>query len=299
MIGMRGMGLLVGLAVLVPRLVASQTTHHHVGMARPPSAGDEEFVRQVRATTLRYHHLDSAIVDGFRRVGPDIPTLGEHWVSIGRIAADGLVADRPPVLIYARARGRATLVGVAYTAFLAAGEPYPDVPVPAPYWHEHNGSLTDEILPLSHGAAPAMGDRARVAVGHAWIWADNPAGLWKAENWSLPYLRAGFVSDTPKPDVARALSLLDGAGYYATVLARSGPLDAVAAAAVRRVLESAAARVDTILARSTGRTSLDASQEARLAAIWSELRDRLLGMWTPAQAARLAPILGGHRAARR
>ena len=107
------MGLLVGLAALVPRVLTSQATHHHVGVERPPSSGEEEFVGRVRAATLRYQQLDSAIVDGFRRVGPDIPTLGEHWVSIGRIAADGLVADRPPVLIYIRARGRATLVGVA------------------------------------------------------------------------------------------------------------------------------------------------------------------------------------------
>lgn len=169
----------------VPAQHAAHVAHH------PATAGGDTitdaFVARVRAATERYQDLSAAIADGFRRMGPDIPSLGEHWVNLARIATGGTTAVQPPVLIYVRVDGAPVLAGVAYTALLGAGDPYPDHPVPSRYWHEHNGNVDEEILPLNHRADARASPPAstRLAVAHAWIWIANPDGLWVADNPAL------------------------------------------------------------------------------------------------------------------
>ena len=220
--------------------LAQAQTHAHATHAAPsarapgPTVADEEaFLRAARAGTDRYHDIVNARADGYRRVGGELPSLGEHWVHNGRALADTLDPAAPPILVYATLGGRSTLAGVAYVRFIAPGDAYPPFPSSVTHaWHDHNGGVDDEVLPLGHvGAAspapePSSPTRLRIAVMHAWIGIDNPAGVWTSENWGLAYARVGLAPTSgPGGADARALSLLDAAPYYLRAIASVGQLD--------------------------------------------------------------------------
>ena len=240
-----------------------------------------------RRATERYRSLEAAIADGFRRTGPDMPTLGEHWVSLSRIASGGVDPDNPPVLIYVRRQGSPVLAGIAYTALLGAGEAFPDAPVPARYWHEHNGSVAEEILPLSHGAHRLPANGTRLAVAHAWVWLENPAGVWESDHWALPWQRLGISVDTIVPNASRAAALMSGGDeYYANVIG----VPAARAAHVRSLLEAAR---DSVAMLVRGATSVDAAGQVAIAAIWARAAERIIELGDPAWAERARHILLG------
>src|SRR5260370_23609743 len=60
-----------------------------------------------------------------------------------------------------------------------------------------------------------MGER--VAVLHAWVWTPNAAGPFEAQNWALPFLRAGLPAPPGAPlAAAEALALgTGGVGFFA------------------------------------------------------------------------------------
>ncbi len=117
--------------------------------AQTPTA---KLIADARAGTARYRSADSAIVDGFKRVGVEFPAMGEHWVNLPRVLENRFDPARPSVLIYATAHGKRELVGVAYTALLERGEHPPATAARLTDWHEHNGSVAEESLPLHHAA---------------------------------------------------------------------------------------------------------------------------------------------------
>lgn len=195
-----------------------------VGAVRLASAqGADATARMLAAArdgTMRYRSIDSAITDGFKRVGVEFPAMGEHWVNVARILENRFDPARPSVLTYITDGGRRRLAGVAYTALLAEGEQPPSSAAPQAYWHEHNGSVAEESLPLHHaaGTAAEVGPGApRLSILHAWVWLPNPAGPFVTDNWTLPLARLGIdVSRrTLSSDAIRGVSLAnDDVGYY-------------------------------------------------------------------------------------
>ena len=148
-----------------------------------------------REGTMRYRSIDSAIADGFKRVGVEFPAMGEHWVNVARVLENRFDPARPSVLTYITDGGRRRLAGVAFTALLADGEQPPSSAAPQVYWHEHNGSVAEESLPLHHAAGTAadVGSGApRLSILHAWVWLPNPAGPFVTDNWTLPLARVGI-----------------------------------------------------------------------------------------------------------
>jgi hypothetical protein len=172
------------------------------------------FVEQARLATARYPDLETAIAAGYRAVGPELPAMGQHWVNAALLYGGRIDAAQPQVLEYATIGGRQVLVGVAYARLLGPGVAPPDDPVPGRLWYAHGGDLDEESLSDSHdGSGEEASDR--VAVLHVWVPQANAAGMFAAENWVLPFLRAGL--DAP-PHVseasARALALGTGALPY-------------------------------------------------------------------------------------
>jgi len=173
-----------------------------------------------RDGTIRYRAIDSAIADGFKRVGVEFPAMGEHWVNVARILENQFDPARPSVLTYITEGGRRRLAGVAYTALLTGGERPPSTPAPEAYWHEHNGSVAEESLPLHHAAGTAAEVSAgtpRLSILHAWVWLPNPAGPFVTDNWTLPLARLGIDASRRalSADAIRGVSLAsDNAGYY-------------------------------------------------------------------------------------
>src|SRR5688500_11371632 len=108
-----------------------------------------KFLARARAGTSRYRDQDVAVADGYKPVGVEFPAMGTHWVHLGHILEDSLIAERPSVLIYVNVGGMAQLGGVAYTDLRTANEPPPSALSPGG-WHEHNGTVAEESFPLAH-----------------------------------------------------------------------------------------------------------------------------------------------------
>lgn len=194
--------------------------------ARGQSTDLRRLIADARTGTARYTDVNAAIADGFKRVGVEFPAMGEHWVSLSRILENRFNVTRPSVLIYVTVRGKRQLAGVGYTALLGDGEQPPPTAAKLSDWHEHNGSVIDESLPVHGGAThSAMPPEAaelgatRLAILHVWAWTINPAGAFITENWSLPSYRAGISARAMPADAVRGLSLAeDSESYYEQTL---------------------------------------------------------------------------------
>ena len=262
-----------------PQAVLDEYAHCRSGMAVSAVRPDaNEFLAIAKRATSRYQQLDSAIAAGYRRIGVDIPSLGEHWVNPGLVMSGPIDPARPSVLIYVRGPSGPVLAGVAWTKVLKAGEPYPDAPASRDAWHEHNGTVAAESLPMHHDHM-AMGttEPTRVAILHAWIWISNPRGSWVAENWALPFARAGLRADGAPIGAARAMSLTapGATEYYERVVATAAGGDSITFARARTLLVSAVS--DAMVVRRSASGTLGDAELARLAAVWSELWTRIGG----------------------
>ena len=282
------------LASVMPLRVNAQERAHHVGVAvQSPSAS--AFLATAKEGTRRYASLDSAIADGYRRLGGDLPTMGEHWIHPSRVMFGRLDAARPSILLYVRHDGAPLLAGVAYTVVLARDAPYPDYPAGQGAWHEHNGTVDEETLPLGHAMHTPSTQPTRVAILHAWVWIENPRGVWTADNWMLPFVRAGLTPDSAHAAAARALSLTatGAVDYYVRVIATTVGGDEAQLTHARAEVERAATRVADI--RRTASQQLGDADAQRLETVWDELWVRIAADGDGARAARVRRLHDGLR----
>jgi hypothetical protein len=169
------------------------------------------FIETARAATTKYQDRSVAIAEGYRQIGGDFPAMGEHWINIGLLFDGKFDPAHPEVLTYAVVSGKPQLLGVAYVLPLLQGESAPDWPVSKEAWHDHFRTLEDETVRPQHHAAGHAGDAPRLTMLHAWIWLANPAGMFAADNWALPYLRLSINPPQVAPGTAaKALSLVSG-----------------------------------------------------------------------------------------
>lgn len=164
-----------------------------------------------------------AIAAGYRRIGTDFPSMGEHWLHPGALLAQRLEAERPTILAYAMIDGTPTLLGAGYVV-TTRGRETARVPGWPTYWHEHSGLLSDESG--AHvGAAQASDSATHVWVLHVWSALPNPLGRYDSDNWALPFARAGFAPPAAlDADIGRAFSLAVAGGdeYLRRVLTDAG-----------------------------------------------------------------------------
>lgn len=254
-----------------------------------------DFVSTARAATARYQDRAAAIEDGYRKVGPDFPGMGEHWVNPGLLVAGVLDPGRPPVLEYVTIGGTPKLVGVAYAALVTDSTWPPALPLPSWAWHTHAGTVDEESFILSHAGvhqAHLDGSGPRVAVAHAWIWLDNPAGLYETDNWAVPCARLGFAPPAGlSADAGRALALAaGGTAYFATLVRVVGAPDSTEQARLQAVLERAGSEVLRRVGHGTGRTPLPPELLPELEASWRRTWGDLLAAASPAVRERLAAL---------
>ncbi len=293
-------------------LSAQQHEHGHAPPA-PGSALARE-VEAVRAATARYRDHRSAEADGFRRFGREGALMGEHWYHPERVRRP-LDLARPSTLQYATLGGERVLVGVAYTVYQRPGEPLPEgFAGDADRWHTHDVVRIARVLTedrpvlrwvserrIRGGRAGAGDGRTRLAMVHAWVWRDNPRGLFAQEHTALPYLRAGLpasFAEAGSVDAAWGVALLDPATCVqetgrVKLLARPGR---AAGREVRRACEAASAVVRRERAAGADRERLNAAAAGAWAG-FVRARDAAL---TPEQRARMAAVVehgmagGGH-----
>jgi hypothetical protein len=241
-------------------------------LAAVQGASLDDFIARARTGTERYRDPQVARAAGYRPIGPDFPGMGQHWLHSGLILRDTLDAGAPPVLEYAEIGGKVTLVGVAYGKLVRAEPPPRVAGVPDDAWHFHGGTVEEESFLRSHAGLEHADTGPRIAVLHAWIWLDNPDGLFATDNWALPYARLGYAMPRGAPaDAARALALAAGESgrVYVEALFRAvGRLspDEVAAVAPLIARHQLAAR--TLLPEKSG----DVLPATQLADCWIALQ---------------------------
>ena len=119
----------------------------------------------LRRVTARYHDLDVAIADGFVLLHPCESRPGEGpvgivYVHFGRVLDGAVDPELPDALIYEpNAHGRPRLVGVEF-AVLDAGQPAPTF-------------LGQAFQPEEEFGVWAL---------HAWVWRENPEGMFAETN---------------------------------------------------------------------------------------------------------------------
>lgn len=173
------------------------------------------FRTTARDATRRYHAASVALADGFRPVGEDSPAMGRHWVNPARLFSRDVSAERPAILMYIDVEGQAVLTGIAYAVPLEdLATVSSAIPAPLEAWHVHTGALAAESHKPDHISNPPMSDDTGVAVLHAWVWTENPAGLFAPDNWKLPWLRLGLLPPLDAPvAAAKAIALCTEEGY--------------------------------------------------------------------------------------
>jgi hypothetical protein len=259
-----------------PRTVSASTAY---------SDSLTEFAAQARPSAEVFRDQSAAIAAGYRRVGMDFPSMGEHWLNRSLLLQDRFEIAKPALLSYAMIEGRPVLTGVVYALLLQPGELPPPVPGGRGVWHDHSGTLTEEsALPVHRGG---MSDTTatRLMVLHAWVGIPNPAGLFEADNWALPYVRAGVPIPNPVSiGAARALSLLSGAKEYYIALAEA---EGATRAAVTPALDSCASVAAPIAERMRARGSSAPADVAALEDAWRSAMQRIARELGTAVAARL------------
>jgi hypothetical protein len=179
------------------------------------------FLAAVEREVGRFERVEAAIAEGYRKLGPDFPGMGEHWIHPGLVISGTPDPARPPVIAYTRFGAERRLVGVAYTTVLGPEDEPPDGPFPPDSWHDHTGGVDEESLLLAGPASMHASEAGfRLAMVHVWIPARNPQGVLAQNNWALPFLRAGLdVPESVSSEAARALSLAGvGEAFYAQLL---------------------------------------------------------------------------------
>ena len=223
------------------------------GISQLPITLDSVIARAGTAT-VKYANRWSAVSDGYIRVGADFPSMGEHWLNRSALLSRTVNPEKPTLLIYANIAGAPKLLGVGFV-LVTRGD---STPVEAPgwpdEWHEHSGLLSDESGAVMQ--ARQKTSDTHVWVLHAWTALQNPDGPFAADNWALPYARAGLAAPRPvNADAARALALAYGGdAYVGGLLTDAGVRTERNAAAVDAAIAVARERV---AAKRAGSSSVD------------------------------------------
>jgi hypothetical protein len=250
------------------------------------------FVDSTVAATRRFRTRSEAIRSGYRRLGPDFPGMGEHWVHTGRIVAGALDPALPPVLSYVVVKGEARLVGVAFTLPLAPGEEPPAAPFGVDVWHDHSGAVDEETLLLNHPSSMHEGGGGfRLSMVHVWTDVENPDGPLAQNNWRLPWIRVGLTPPIhPDAEAARGLSLAyGGRDFYRALVRRATELDAGEEAGVRKALDTWARAVEAQVEQALTQSHEGIVEESALVdawrGLWTEIRSRVRPeTWEPLEA---------------
>jgi tetratricopeptide (TPR) repeat protein len=154
-------------------------------------------LEQARQATAKYQDVHTAEADGYQMVGGDMPGMGIHYVLT--MEPTRFDIEKPPILLYVKNSaqpGEYSLAGVGY--FWNAPEGPDGQPLNSPFpkslavWHRHENICVLPHLENPHGLSESQCREqgghfiARTQwLVHAWIWKDNPTGIFSPENPAL------------------------------------------------------------------------------------------------------------------
>lgn len=119
-----------------------------------------------RASTAKYHNIQNALDDGYVDINLYIPQMGWHFLNQSYLD-ENFEIDKPELLVYAEKPGGGyRLVAVEYAAPLTLQNPPAGFTGDEDVWHENSG--------------------AGLWTLHAWIWLNNPNGVFADFNPRVP-----------------------------------------------------------------------------------------------------------------
>jgi hypothetical protein len=152
---------------------------------------------RAKQATEKYQDVRVAQADGYQILGAEFPGMGAHFVL--NFEPKEFQIEKPPILLYHKstdAPGGYSLVGVGY--FFDAPEGPDGQPVNPPFpkalahWHRHDNICMlpglDNPHSLSESECVAKGGHFTAKTPwlvHAWIWKDNPTGVFTPDNPAL------------------------------------------------------------------------------------------------------------------
>jgi len=145
----------------------STASPHHGSIT--PSVGPlpVEQLARVRSATARYQDVQTALKDGYVDIDVVLPNMGRHFMKESLVDATFEV-DRPELLVYTQEpQGRLALVAVEYAVPLSLTATAPD----------GFKGLADQWF---------ADQRFKLWTLHAWVWRENPAGVFNPTNSKVP-----------------------------------------------------------------------------------------------------------------
>lgn len=266
--------LIIMLLAGIQEKAVSQHVHHPNQHEAITDSTTLAFLESVRNGTKKYHNVQAAITAGYRPIGPDMPNMGQHWIHTELARRRGFNPSRPGMLTYLRVDSVDVLTGVAFTQPVLEGQSPPELSFQGATWHFHFRTLETEAISPPHHHDSDEGPR--LAMLHAWVWEDNPDGVFAADNWGLPYIRMGLeVPDKVTPASAKALFLIEnGVDFYASMASKVGGMEGKHLERIRVQLEKARVSVEGLIESFDGTPS---DMDNTLVEIWHTMQKNLAG----------------------
>jgi hypothetical protein len=305
----RGHLALAALALMALPAFATQHQHHEPPTplaktpASPPLASQ---IDEVRQATARYKDHAVAREDGYRLFGNEGALMGEHWYR-SDLVRQPLALDHPSTLQYATISNERRLVGVAYTTYRRPTDPMPEGFTGSDdHWHVHDvvklARAISEGRPLlrwltenkiTRGKLGGGDGRTHLTMVHAWIWLENPDGMFANDHPVLPYLRAGLPeswAEKGRLDAARGLGLAakDGCASEIKRINALAQLERAQRRSMAERCDAAAGEVRAALERPE-RTAAGVNQASERA--WRAFVEAKNSLLTSDQKRRLASIV--------
>jgi hypothetical protein len=131
-----------------------------------PTAPLDAELDRARQATVRYADVNAAIADGYADINVVMPNMGRHYMKQS-LVDDRFEAEKPEILVYATEGGRLNLVAVEYAIPLDKSANAPAGFTGAEDVWDRNTGFQLWLL-------------------HAWVHRDNPGGVFKSTNSSVP-----------------------------------------------------------------------------------------------------------------
>jgi hypothetical protein len=134
---------------------------------------------RLRRATVKYHHVDAALADGFIQTpacvqDPELGGMGIHFIHPDRLMDPAINLLEPEILLYVETKHGMKLLGVEY--FQGIGAPDTPIPDPAPPAAVIFGRPLDGPMEAHEPGQPPHYDL------HVWLWQANPSGIFAPFN---------------------------------------------------------------------------------------------------------------------
>ena len=150
---------------------------------------------RIKSATERYRNFDLARINGYKQSTEQIPNMGAHFLNTSLVIDGVFDPEKPEILLYAKNdQDNWELVGISFVQPInLVGFDHPDIfEGPLDNWHVHYELCTGDKIRSHSSTQQECIDDGGVWVPaygwmiHAWVWVDNPMGVFSMWNPNVP-----------------------------------------------------------------------------------------------------------------